>query len=303
MALVAIYYLASLIQEKEVDFSVILTAVIESWTTILFVLALMPINWLIETVKWKTLVNSIQELNFTKSFQSILAGILLSLFTPNRIGELGGRLIFIEKEKRATILYMNSICSISQLMITMLVGIWSLVLLRNYLSDWIIFEEPVLYVFISLFSVLLMFVYFYSNQLGKLFDFFSKKEEGNSRKKVSKRSRFGLLTMSLCRYIVFCIQFYLVVQIFEPSISIQLSTSSIALIFILTAVVPTGWISDLPVRTSIAFFVFELVGLNGVSGLTASILLWSINLLLPALISLFLLQNVDWMGKLNLKKA
>jgi hypothetical protein len=301
IAITAIYYLVGLIQDKEMDLAETVSQILESRLSIIVVVLLMPINWLLETLKWRSIVDPIQKINFIKSVKSIFAGILLSLFTPNRIGELGGRLLYIKKENRSTVLYLNSICSISQLMITVLIGIWSILYLKDFLTDWIDMEESILIVIDSTFTILILLVYFSSKQLGKLFDFFSKKKEEKSNKRVNKRIRFRLLTLSLARYAVFCIQFYLVIQIFESTITIQLSTAAIALVFFLTAVVPTGFISDLPVRTSIAFIIFEFIGFNGVSGLSASILLWIINLILPALISLYFLRKIDWMGKLNWK--
>lgn len=281
------------------DFDLLTAKMNDSWEILLLALIMMPVNWILETIKWRGLVNQIQEISIIKSLKSILAGILLSLITPNRVGELGGKLIYIEKEKRSAVLYINSVCAMTQLLVTMLAGLFSLFFLQEALSIWIKVEGLLLLGLIVLTSLLLLIVFFRSNTLMKVFNIFSKKQD--LAIKLDTLSRVKLIGISLVRYFVFCIQFYIIIRVFEAEISFFESSVAIALIFLLTAVVPTGWISDLPVRTSIAFFVFELMSFNGSSGLSASILLWLINLLIPALISLVLLRNIDWMGKLNWK--
>lgn len=297
IASAAIYYLFNLFIEKEIDFLSLSTNLGDSWYLITLVLILMPVNWALELIKWRGLVIQVEEISIKKSVNSILAGILLSLLTPNRVGELGGKLIYIQKEKRSAVLYFNSVCSISQLLITIIVGLAAMFFLRDVFAIWVELEDELFLGLIFLIYVLIVSIFFKSNSLVKIFNYFSKARTKESIS-INTSQRISLILLSLARYLVFCIQFFILVKIFESEITIFESTLSIALIFFLTAIVPTGWISDLPVRTTIAFFVFESMSFSGSSGLSASILLWIINLLIPALLSLALLRDIDWMKNL-----
>lgn len=269
---------------------------------LLVALLLMPINWFIETVKWKSLVDQFQKLSFYKGLQSIFFGVLLSLVTPNRIGELGGRLVYIEKENRLNVFYTNLICSVSQLMITFLAGLIALNFLHSGLTEYFNFNEYWLLGLTLVLVFILFYIYFTSHYLLRLLSFFSAKLKIKGvqlKMKLKGVSRLRLMVMSLLRYIVFCFQFFLLLRIVEPDLSILEAFMAIMLIFFVTAIIPTTWILDLPVRTSIAFIVFENLGYSGLSGLLSSIVLWIINLLVPAFLGLFVIPKVDW---LSLKK-
>src|SRR3546814_136969 len=51
---------------------------------------LMLVNWGTEVFKWKYLVRKIEWVSLWKSTESLLAGLTLAIFTPNRVGENGG---------------------------------------------------------------------------------------------------------------------------------------------------------------------------------------------------------------------
>ena len=64
-----------------------------------WLLALVFVNWGFEAKKWQVLLKPLQPINFFTAFKSVLSGVTLSINTPNRIGEYGGRILYIRKEK------------------------------------------------------------------------------------------------------------------------------------------------------------------------------------------------------------
>jgi hypothetical protein len=64
------------------------------------VIALTFVNWGIESRKWQLLMRLLQPMSFLTAVKSVLCGVTLSLNTPNRIGEYGGRVLFVEEGKR-----------------------------------------------------------------------------------------------------------------------------------------------------------------------------------------------------------
>ena len=61
------------------------------------VIVLVFVNWGFEAKKWKLLITPIQKMSFFTAFKSVLTGVTLSLNTPNRIGEYGGRILYVKE--------------------------------------------------------------------------------------------------------------------------------------------------------------------------------------------------------------
>ncbi|HEX3769166.1 MAG TPA: hypothetical protein VHT72_12360, partial [Puia sp.] len=57
---------------------------------------LMVINWSLETAKWKIALMPIQTVSFFRALKAILAGTCIASFTPNRVGEYLGRMLFVD---------------------------------------------------------------------------------------------------------------------------------------------------------------------------------------------------------------
>lgn len=300
IAFLAIYFLLNLFKTKQetINFKELFLLIYSSKAVLLFIVLLMPLNWLIETYKWYLLTNRSQSITFYKSLQSILLGVLFSLLSPNRIGELGGRLVYIKREKLFLVFYTNLFCSFSQLFVTFLLGMAAAIILANELSSYLNFNPLLLMLLALIIIAFSFFIFFYSNALKQIMQFLSNKikvTNENFFEQISFKSRITVLGLSFLRYAFFSFQFYLVLQIFEVNSNVMSVFAGIALVFFVTALIPTAWISDLPVRGSVAYFVFEQLGALGKAGLLSSIILWSINLLLPALLGLFVLPKVNWM--------
>jgi hypothetical protein len=88
------------------------------------VILLVFVNWGLEARKWQLLMKGIQPMNFITAFKSVLCGVTLSLNTPNRIGEYGGRILFVNDGNRLKAVTLSIAGSISQLIITLDNGAW-----------------------------------------------------------------------------------------------------------------------------------------------------------------------------------
>ena len=80
------------------------------------------VNWAIEGKKWQTLMNLIQPMNFITALKSVLCGVAFSLNTPNRIGEYGGRVIYVDDGKKMQSISLSIAGSIAQLLVTLFMG-------------------------------------------------------------------------------------------------------------------------------------------------------------------------------------
>ena len=52
---------------------------------------MMFLNWLVEALKWRYMISKIENISIMTAYRAVLTGITVSTFTPNRIGEYGGR--------------------------------------------------------------------------------------------------------------------------------------------------------------------------------------------------------------------
>ena len=264
----------------------------------------MPFNWLIETYKWYFLTNRTQFITYYKSLQSILLGVLFSIFSPNRIGELGGRLVFIKKEHLLSVFYSNLMCSVSQLFVTIIVGLSAFFFFNNDLLDYLPIDSILIKFIAVVFILLSLITFFYSNLLMRILLFFSKTVQLVSKQDLqifSTKTRLQTIGLSMLRYFVFTYQFYLAFSIFDINLTWYIIFAGIALVFFITALIPTAWISDLPVRGSVAYLVFDQLGGYGMEALVSSLILWLINLFFPAIMGLLVLPKVNWLKIKKLK--
>src|SRR5690606_36936685 len=64
---------------------------IKAYVILLLIVLLMFVNWLLEAAKWKFLIKKIQPISTWRAIESVFCGLTLAVFTPNRVGEYGGR--------------------------------------------------------------------------------------------------------------------------------------------------------------------------------------------------------------------
>src|SRR5882724_9317150 len=104
------------------------------WNLVI-VIALMIVNWGIEAFKWKLAIQRIQQVSFITAFKAILSGVSFSVSTPNRIGEYLGRVLYMEEGNRIKAISITIVGSMSQLIITLLMGFIGLIIIMPQLEN------------------------------------------------------------------------------------------------------------------------------------------------------------------------
>jgi len=264
----------------------------------LVALILVILNWGIESFKWRMLIAKVEKISFIKSFEAVLTGVSVSTFTPNRIGEYFGRVFILEKAGRIEGILITILGSLSQLLITIMVGATSLMVfiplyLQNspYQTGYFYYAIVVLVIAIDIF---LLFFYFNISQFDSVAEKLFRKRWRSVRKFFRVFTCFSykdlckVITLSLLRYLVFSLQYYILLRMFSVPVSLFTGLIVISIIFFIMAIIPTITLTELGIRGSVALFFFSLclpqdeavtIGI-----LSASALLWAINLALPALI-------------------
>ena len=262
------------------------------------ILILMFFNWATESIKWQFLLNKIQKQNFIQAIKAVFAGVTVSIFTPNRIGEFAGRIFFLKKEFRIQAVCANITGNLSQLLITLIAGIAGILFLLFVKGSLTMLSltSQISFVFAGLLTFIFIFYFFNLEKIKKLLERFSlikKYPEFTGVLSLYRRKDILLLLgISLIRYIIFSIQFFLAIKFFGIEMSLLNAGIAISLTWFVMAIIPTVGISEIGVRGSVALFFFGMFVQNPVSVISATLLLWIINLALPAIIGSFFVIRI-----------
>ena len=275
--------------------------------TLLAVIFMMFLNWFLESLKWRFLISKIEKISIKRSIRAIFSGITISAFTPNRVGEYGGRVFCLEKADRIQAVLITVIGSMAQLVTTIVFGLIGILLLPNLMPQFdallseIIFAYPILLFIIILLNTLLVSLFLnasvFSVVLSKL-KFLKKFAKYNNVFTFYNSSELlEVLLYSIARYIVFTTQFFILLQVFEVHVSYIDAIILITTMLFMISIFPTIAITEMTIRGPVALFLFGLVSINTIGILSATFVMWVINLLLPALIGTVFIFTLKFFRK------
>lgn len=246
----------------------------------------MFVNWGLEAYKWQFLISPLEKISFFKAFKGILAGVTVSIFMPNRMGEFAGRIFFLEKADKIEATLRNFIGSTMQFLITLITGCAAL-----FICIWKGFNRSINIDFfdieiieIILIVILLIVSLFYL--LNRFRNRFSEKFQQYLKSvfDTSKKDLTIVFTVSFLRYFVFLLQYYIVIRACGIHTDFITASVLIAITFLITSIVPSFALTEIATRGAAAAFLFASVTQNSTGIITASFIVWLINLAFPALI-------------------
>ncbi len=267
------------------------------------VILLAFVNWGLEARKWQVLVKPLQHLSFLKAYKSVLSGLTLSLNTPNRMGEYGGRILYIKEGSRLKAISLSIAGSISQLIITLLLGCGGLVYLLFFQSAHAapvmglsVFWIKVLLLISSIITAILILFFFRLAWLIRLIE----KIPASKRfiqyvmvlEQFTPKLLLRLLSLSFFRYLVFVIQYILLLQVLNVAIYWVDSFWIISILFLVLAVVPSFAIADLGIRGKFSTELLSIYSANTIGILGTTFGIWVINLFIPAVVGSVLILGI-----------
>jgi uncharacterized membrane protein YbhN (UPF0104 family) len=280
-----VYYLVIQLQKISVnDFSSLELA----RPSYLFIaVALVPVNWGFEFLKWKLTVYKIgYSISKGQLIQSLLAGISSGFITPNRIGNFIGRMLFFKPRQRVLLVLGTLYGNLSQFLATVFFGMIGLYFSMNHrltfdYSDVLV----ILSIVLTALAILLYFMYPFV-PLEKLT--FLRKKSGviGLFRSSAKKLVLPLLLLSGMRYLIFILQFSLLLIGFGADYS-QEMIFSLYVLYLASTLTPNLILGKLVVRETLALIILGTFIPNPFIILVASFSLWIINLGFPALIGLF----------------
>ncbi|MBP6386626.1 MAG: flippase-like domain-containing protein [Pseudarcicella sp.] len=258
---------------------------------------LLFLNWGLEAKKWQVLSRKIEQISYKDAFEAVLVGITLSFVTPVNLGDYAGKIwklnVKNKLESIGAILLGNGI----QFYVSMFWGSASFIYLYYFKFDSSSFITNVL-LFIMLFCFVLGLLFFCKPAiLADFFKQFKALDVFQKYLKVIKLYTFGdivqLFLFTTLRYLTFSIQYILLLILFGVNLPMLDIFAVTNMVFYCKTLVPAvNFISDIGVREISSIYFFNLYQINTSKVVLATLLLWLINLLFPAILGFYYILKI-----------
>jgi hypothetical protein len=259
------------------------------------VVLLMLVNWVAEAFKWKYITRELVSITSWQAIEAVFCGLTWAIFTPNRIGEYGGRVMFLPNRKRIAGMFVMAIGSFGQNVITNVLGLLALM--------WFAFTFLHINIPISLalslvalgFMALMLVFYFnigwlvtllnrisFLKKYHRFFDIMAKYHTGEL---------LNIMWFCLTRFFVFSFQYYLVIHLLLPDMPAFPMMMMVFILFFVQSALPSLDLLDVGVRSMTASAFFAYITNQNIAVMAAVSSIWFINLILPAILgSVFVLK-------------
>lgn len=267
------------------------------WPLFILGVMLVVVNWGCEALKWKLLIAQYQKMTFFQAFRAILAGVFIGFFTPNRLGEFAGRLVYITKPKKLEGALLTMAGNLAQNLCTFLLGLAALIFLYDT-NPW----PLVSWITLIVSSIALLFLYFNLDRVVWLLLYFKVPKKITKHfialRRLDNTILLQVLSLSLLRYAVFSLQYFLFFQAFNVEISLGHTLIAVSAMFLIQSALPSFAVSEVTIRGSVAIKTFAPFIPMEASILLVTYSIWLINILFPALFGglLFLLNKKKDVG-------
>lgn len=248
---------------------------------LLLLVCLVPLNWYFETMKWQMLSRS-KDMRWSAS--SVLRGLNTALVTPNRIGEVVGR-VWKSGNDKAKHTHAFIIGSLAQSTVTVAFGICGLLMFGLGSAKGIQRTELIAISLIALFAMLGISLWLGSSGISvlKRINWPEKFQKHlHSLERIPFSTQLKALYLSLLRYLIFSTQYLLALYAFGASAEILTLLPGIMVVYLISSVIPASIIGELGVRESVAIIVLGSI-CDPLTILAATLCVWLFNLVLPAL--------------------
>jgi uncharacterized membrane protein YbhN (UPF0104 family) len=268
-------------------------------------IALMLLNWGIEARKWQVVIKKIQPISLFQSWKAVHSGLTLAFFTPNRMGEYLGRVLYIQEGKRIQAVSLTIVCSMAQLLVTWVAGIAGIIYLKWYMgstgtgdSSLLFWMNAVLFVTMGA-AVILTLLYFRLSWLVRWIEKIPRIDKFIGWIRVlddlNATILLRILSLSIARYAVFIGQYYLLFAAFMVPLDWAQVLGSVSVVFLVLSLVPTiAVITELGLRWNASTVIVQIFSSNVTGILATSLAVWIINLVIPALIGSLLILGIKF---------
>jgi hypothetical protein len=253
-----------------------------------FVIFLMVVNWVLESLKWKYLTRDLATITTWGAIEAVFCGLTWAVFTPNRIGEYGGRVMFLPNRKRIHGVFAMAVGSFGQNVITNVLGLSALIWFAYtflHLNTWLAFGLSLAAI---CFMALIIVFYFHISWLVTLLNRISFLKKFHRFFDIMGRYKgyelLNIMWFCLARFFVFSFQYYLVIHLLMPQIPLFPMMMMVFILFFIQSALPSLDLLDVGVRSITASTFFVYITDQKLAVIAAVSSIWLINLIIPAIL-------------------
>lgn len=250
---------------------------------------LFPINILLESCKWKLLLQDIEPLTLQEAQAQTYYGFVGAFLTPSRLGDYPTRVTRLHASSQwLSAIALGFVGSLALTCVILLLSLPSCWLFCTRLLTQPSLQLTLLIVFVLVFVLMLLLVLFYPTLSARLCRW----------SRLGERTRQMLLTLSqfsytrffkacgwsVLRYLVFGAQLWGVLTFCGIDLDWQAALISIPTYYTLVTIMPSVPVADAAIKGSWSAIVFSAFTPNTVGVALAAIVLWVINTIFPMLV-------------------
>lgn len=266
---------------------------------------LIPLNWGIESYKWKKITEPIEKVSFYTAIKSVYSGVCLGNLAPGRSTEFLAKIIYFKPENRPRVTVLHFVNGLFQFSITIIFGLLSLTYKLNDFGKeyaWVSYASA--FGGILILVLLTLCIYKIDFLLHLISKKISKQNQLNDFKySFQNKTLFTLFGFSVLRYTVFFSQLSLLIYVFHPHPFNSEIFIGISLYFLITSVIPMISVIEAAIRAAVALVVFKNAGIQNANLALAIVTLWFLNIVLPSAIGYYFLVKQNFNFKLFSKKT
>lgn len=265
-----------------------------------FVFILMLVNWFLEAIKWKRLVSHIEQISLWRSIESVFCGLTLAIFTPNRLGEYGGRVFFLSPKRRIIGVVAMAVGNIGQMVLT---NVFGAIAVCTFIYRFIPIDYRLFYalsVLVIVFCGFFLVFYFNIRWLnGILLSMrFTRKYKKfySILARYKKAELFKILVYCLARYVVFSSQYFILFTWLIPGLHYLDIIMMVCILFFVQSTLPSLDLFDVGIRSITASYFFSFVTKQDVAVIACTASIWLINIIIPAILGTYFVFKLNFFG-------
>ncbi len=258
-------------------------------------------NIFLQFLKWKiTCKKLLDEDKNSIILSSLFAGFSAAIITPFRIGEYAGRNIPFKDKAVFDVTFATLVDNLCHLAVIFFVGAtFSVLFIKQYFNPSVTF---IFFLTVSLIILLVCFFYIIhkSQDMNELLQKVKRKnfitrflEKKAVIDKLHKEVLLKNVALSFLLFVCYNLQFAFLVAAFSDSSAIWNYLVAGTLVMFTKTIIPPVSFGELGIREGASIYFITNLGLSGIIGLYASLSLFFINVLLPAVIGLFFMLRRD----------
>jgi len=264
-------------------------------TVMAIVILLMVVNWVLEAIKWRYLTLSLVSMTIWQAIEAVFCGLTWAVSTPNRLGEYGGRVLFLPNRKRIHGVFAMVVGAFGQIIMTNVLGLIAIIWFLYFyypVNNWLFYGFTLL----SALTIIFLLVFFFHiswvvNLLDRVVFLrkYHKFFEIMGRYKIAELRK--ILGISMSRYVTFTVQYCLVFHLLIPELDFFPMTMILFIYFFISSALPSLDLLDVGVRSFTASHLFAYITDQKIAVVAGVSSIWLINLIIPAILgSLFVFK-------------